>query len=148
MKKRIEIDLSVLFERFMGQPVELDPAVSPTGTRIYNAPFEKNPALAEMEQLAAEHGLRFKVWTPQTPGKKEFYANRVNVTMRQNKDNGDRWEITGAANDSGVSHMTLFPRDLLPKREKKAADPAPVPEPPAQNIRIMKQLRLKGIPKP
>ena len=139
------IDLSVLFERFMGQPVVLEAAVTPvTGTRIYNAPFDKNPALAEMEQLAAEHGLRFKVWTPQTPGKKEFYANRVNIAMKQNKNNGDCWEITSATNDSGNTMMSLFPRDLLPKRESKS----PEPPPEKRDIRVMKQLRLKGIPRP
>jgi len=144
--QKIEIDLSALFKRFVGQPVVLEQETVPiTGTRIYTAPFEKNPVLAEMEQLAAEEGLRFKVWTPQTPGKKEFYANRVNITLKQNKDNDNRWEISGASNDSGSAKMLLFPKDLSPKREKtEPASPA-TPEAEQQSIRVMKPLRLKKL---
>lgn len=140
--QKTEIDLSVLFERFMGQPVVLEQDIVPiAGMKACQAPLNQNPALAEMEQLAADHGLRFKVWTPNTPAKTESHANRVNVSMKQNKANGDRWEITGVTNDSGFPKMTLFEKNFLPNRTKIISNA----EPEKQDIRIMKPLRLKKL---
>lgn len=138
--QKTEIDLSVIFERFMGQPVVLEQDIVPiTGMKAYQAPLDQNPALAEMEQLATELGLRFKVWTPNTPARTEFHANRINVSMKQNKSNSDRWEISGVANDSGSPRMTLLEKDFLPNRKRTISNL----EPERRDIRIMKPLRLK-----
>lgn len=146
MKKVVAVDLSAIFERFIGEPVILEAEIPKVpGSRVFKAPLAKNPTIAEMEKLAAAEGLQIVVRTPETPGRTEFRDNRVNVTVMQNKNNGNRWEITSVTNDSGQT-KTLVAKNVPSKQKAEVREPEqPVT---GQKIHVMKKLRLKGNPKP
>ena len=152
--KKTDIDLDALFGRFYGRKIELTETITQDmmgfQTRSLDADAAKNPVLIDMQNVAAENGLRFRLWTPTTMGTKQFYTNRVNITLTQTADKTG-WCIEKAANDSGANKMSLLPHEF-----EKAAVPADsrknIPAPCADNapdvavqesIRVMHQIKLR-----
>lgn len=152
--KKTDIDLDALFGRFYGRKIELTETISQDmmgfQSRSLDADPAKNPMLADMQNVAANNGLRFRLWTPTTVGTKEFHTNRVNITLSQTKDKTG-WVVEKAANDSGARMMSLLPHEF-----EKASAPADglknvsapsiddTPDVAAQeNIRVMRQIKLR-----
>jgi|GEM_PF-2900087 len=156
--QKTDVDLDALFGRFYGRKIELTETVVLNNfgeqKRALIADPAQNPVLAEMEGIAAENGLRFRLWTPTTLGTKEFFANRVNITLKQAEDKTG-WAIAKAANDSGQPKMSLLPHEFQAKAKPPEQAPAGIPAmeaPPTvevqHGIRIMHQLKLRlGKPK-
>lgn len=156
--KKTDIDLDALFGRFYGRRIELTENITTDMMGFQNRSLDadpaRNPLLAEMEGVAAENGLRFRLWTPTTLGTKEFYTNRVNITLQQAPDKTG-WIVDRAANDSGQPKMSLLPHEfgakVKPQEQSPVIPPAAESLPTVeaqQSIRIMHQLKLRlGRPK-
>lgn len=152
--KKTDIDLDALFGRFYGRKIELTENITTDMMGFQNRSLDadpaKNPMLADMQNVAAENGLRFRLWTPTTIGTKQFYTNRVNITLTQTADKTG-WVVEKAANDSGARKMSLMPHEF----QKASAPvggiknvPAPsvedAPDVAAQEgIRVMRQIKLR-----
>ena len=152
--KKTDIDLDALFGRFYGRKIELTENITTDMMGFQNRSLDadpaKNPMLADMQNVAAENGLRFRLWTPTTIGTKQFYTNRVNITLTQTADKTG-WVVEKAANDSGARKMSLMPHEF--QKSSAPVDgiknvPAPsvedAPDVAAQEgIRVMRQIKLR-----
>ena len=152
--QKTDIDLDALFGRFYGRKIELTENIAQDmmgfQSRSLDADPAKNPMLADMQNVAAENGLRFRLWTPTTVGTKQFYTNRVNITLKQTADKTG-WLVEKAANDSGARKMSLLPHEFekaaVPVNGLKNVSAPSVDDTPditvQEGIRVMHQIKLR-----
>lgn len=152
--KKTDVDLDALFGRFYGRRIELSETTEPDHfgqpRRALTADPQQNPMLVDMQNVAAENGLRFRLWTPTTIGTKQFFTNRVNITLKQTDDKAG-WLVEKAANDSGATRMSLLPGEFE-KASAPVDGPKTVSAPSIDNtpevdaksgIRILPQIKLR-----
>lgn len=141
-----DISLSEIFDRYNGTPVVLRQGMDAAGKRELQASEEQNPVLADIRTVAESIGLQVRVWTPTTIGNKNFFKNRINVTLEKTDgpDNKPVWHIGKIRDDGGnavaVIEKSAVTRDILIALEE-ARKPPPPPAPPsvetAQDVQLL-----------
>ena len=97
--------LKNIFGRFAGLEVPMEEKtfelnLPKTGRQTIKDWYPKNnpdPVIKEMEDLAAQHGLRLRVWFPGTVGTMDYRLDRLNVHVEQDEQDG-KWKISPRMN--------------------------------------------------
>lgn len=126
----IDIPLSEIFDRFRGAPIVLrEENDDVSGKRVLSASEDENDVLARIRATAESIGLQTRVWTPTTVGSKNFFKNRINITVEKKSGTDDVWHIGKISDDSGKAVASIDKSVMTPAVEA-ALEEARKPEPP------------------
>lgn len=146
-----DISLSEIFDRYNGTRIVLQQVSDATGKRELQASEEQNPVLADIRAVAESIGLQVRVWTPTTIGNKNFFKNRINVTLEKTDgpDNKPVWHIGKIRDDSGsavaVIEKSAVTRDVLIALEEARKPPLPPPPPPTETAHDIQLFSLPSV---
>ncbi|HRI76431.1 MAG TPA: hypothetical protein PLX33_05515 [Alphaproteobacteria bacterium] len=127
----IDIPLSEIFDRFRGAPIVLrEENDDVSGKRVLSASEDENDVLARIRATAESIGLQTRVWTPTTVGSKNFFKNRINITVEKKSGTDDVWHIGKISDDSGkavasIDKSVLTPAVVAALEEARKPEPTP-----------------------
>ncbi len=94
-----EVDILKIFNKYAGKEIHVDVREEKSTyegevyTREIVDPIRNEPTLTAMEKLADRHGLKLRVWFPDTINTMEYRADRVNVRVSKSRDG--KWRVGG-----------------------------------------------------
>jgi len=89
-----DIPLKQAFNKFVGKEVPVKKTLKTIGGRGHEAyeMDQKHPVLEDMRQVAADMGLKMRIWGPDMVGTMDYREDRVNAYVT--KDTQGKWKVS------------------------------------------------------